>query len=201
MKQTIILLLLCTTFLYGKAQDSTQVRIVGNVSDTLIIEDSLTHSPVKATFMSLALPGLGQAYNKKYWKIPLVYAIIGTPLYFALQQKSQYNDFKSAYIKRLDDDATTIDTKYADVYTDDNLKSLIDYHRGNRDLLFVLTGVAYALNVLDAAVDAHLYYFEVSDDLTGVFRPNVKYYDYNNTFVPSLTLTLKIGKNNQQQFY
>lgn len=163
-------------------------------SDTLVLqENEYKHSPRKATIMSLVVPGLGQAYNKKYWKIPLVYAAIGVPLYVAMDQQSMFNEFKSAYLKRVDGDPNTIDSKYDGVYTDANLENLIDFHRKNRDLFYVLTGVAYILNVVDAAVDAHLYHFEVSDDLSAVFKPDFQYLAPQQTFVPSLTLSLKFG--------
>lgn len=170
----------------------------GQKADTTYIQDSLRHSPSKATFMSLAVPGLGQVYNKKYWKVPLVYALIGTPLYFALEQRRQFNEFKEVYLARVDDDPNTVDTKYMDVYSDENVLSLIDFHRENRDLLFVLTGVAYIINVVDAAVDAHLFYFEVNDDLSAELRPNVQYAQFQRSFVPSMTLSLKFGKNNRR---
>lgn len=188
MKQTGLVLLFTIFSLLAFSQQA----------DTTIVKDTLRHSPTKATFMSLAVPGLGQAYNKKYWKIPLVYALIGTPLYFALEQRKQFNEFKEVYLARVDEDPTTIDTKYQDVYTDENLLGLIDYHRGNRDLLFVLTGIAYMLNVVDAAVDAHLFYFEVSDDLSAELRPNLQYAQFQRNLIPSMTLSLKFGKNNQR---
>lgn len=162
--------------------------------DTLVVKDTLNHSPVKATFFSLFVPGLGQAYNKKYWKIPLVYAIIGTPLYFALDQKEKFDDYKSAYAKRVDGDPNTVDLQFKNIERDETLLDFMDFHRKNRDLFFVLTGVAYALNVVDAAVDAHLYYFDISDDLSARFRPSVQYSPWQNSYVPSLNLTLKIGK-------
>lgn len=163
-------------------------------SDTLFIEDQeYKHSPHKATIMSMVVPGLGQAYNKKYWKIPLVYAAIGVPLYVAMDQQEMFNEFKSAYLKRVDDDPNTVDEKYDGVYSDANLLSLIDFHRKNRDLFYVLTGLAYVLNVVDAAVDAHLYHFDVSDDISGVFKPDFQYMAPQQTFVPSLTLSLKFG--------
>lgn len=169
---------------------------VNTAADTVeLITDSFPkHSPRKATLFSLAIPGLGQAYNKKYWKIPLVYAAIGVPLFFALDQQEQFDDFKDAYVSRVDDDPNTSDDKYTGVYTDQNLLNLIDDTRQNRDLLFVLTGVAYALNVLDAAVDAHLYYFDVSDDLSADLRPSVQLAPNEFLVVPSLTLTLKFNK-------
>lgn len=188
MKQIGLVLLFTLSSLLATSQEA----------DTVIVKDTLNHSPAKATFMSLALPGLGQAYNKKYWKIPLVYALIGTPLYFALEQRKQFNEFKEVYLARVDDDPNTVDTKYINVYSDENVLNLIDFHRENRDLLFVLTGVAYVMNVVDAAVDAHLFYFEVNDDLSAELRPNVQYAQFQRSFIPSMTLSLKFGKNHQR---
>lgn len=170
-------------------------------TDTTYIDSVPRHSPTKATLLSLALPGAGQAYNKKYWKIPIVYAAIGSAFYFARQQADSFNEFKDAYIARVDDDPNTVDDKYQNVYSDENLLSLIDFHRSNRDLLYVLTGVAYVLNVVDAAVDAHLYYFDVSDDLSANIRPNIQFEPLQNRLVPSLTLSLKFGKKPHQQPY
>ncbi len=171
-------------------------------TDTLMLKDSIRlHSPVKATLLSMALPGLGRAYNRKYWKIPLAIAAIATPLYFALDERSKFEDFKSAYVKRVDDDPLTIDEKYDGVYENSQLLSLIDIHRKNRDLLFVLTGVGYALNILDAAVDAHLFHFEVNDDLAGSIRPSFQYDAPQQLMVPSLTLSLKFAKKPHQHAY
>ena len=170
-------------------------------NDTTYIDSVPKHSPTKATLLSLALPGAGQAYNKKYWKIPIVYAAIGSAFYFARDQEKSFNEFKDAYIARVDDDPNTNDEKYQSVYSNENLLSLIDFHRKNRDLLYVLTGVAYMLNVVDAAVDAHLYYFDVSDDLSANIRPNFQFEPMQNRLVPSFTLSLKIGKKPQPTYY
>ena len=169
-------------------------------SDTLIIDTLPQHSPTKATLLSLAVPGLGQAYNKKYWKIPVVFAMIGTPLYFALERRDLYNEYKSAYVARVDDDSTTIDTKFIRL-NDANLLRNIDNQRKNRDLLFVLTGVAYVLNVVDAAVDAHLYYFEVSDDLSARLKPSFQYSAPDQLIIPSVTLSLKFAKKNHRRTF
>ena len=181
----LLLILICAIFTL-----STQAQKV----DTVYIDSVPQHTPSKATIMSLVLPGLGQAYNKKYWKIPLIYAAIGSAFYFAREQDRLFNEFKDAYVARIDEDPNTIDDKYQGVYTDANLLSLIDYHRENRDLLYVLTGVAYILNVVDAAVDAHLYYFNVSDDLSATFKPSFQFSPIQAQPIPSLTFSLKIGK-------
>lgn len=162
--------------------------------DTLKFDSLPYHSPKKATLLSLAVPGLGQAYNKKYFKIPLVYAIIGTPLFFAVREAKLYNEFKDAYVA----EELGNPHKYTDVYNSTQLNSLLEGHRQNRDLFFVLTAAAYAMNILDAAVDAHLYNFDVSDDLSGVIKPSFQFDQTRNLLIPSMTLSLKFAKKSQR---
>lgn len=189
----ILLLLGFSIFLFSGYSQSSDT--------TSIVIEEIQHSPKKATLLSLAVPGLGQAYNKKYWKIPIVYGMIGTSLFFAISEQRQFADFRDAYISRVDDDTMTVDTKYQGRFTDQNLLDLADGHRQNRDLFFVLTGVAYALNVLDAAVDAHLFYFDVSDDIAGTLKPNFRYLPSQQVFSPSLTLSLKFAKKDHKPRY
>lgn len=186
----------CLSSLFAQQEVTTVVEKTIVVKDTVVVKDEtiLQHSPKKATYFSLVIPGLGQAYNKKYWKIPLVYAIIGVPLVFGLDQQSQFKEFRDALGSRLDDDPTTVDNKYDGVYTDQNLRSLIDFHRKNRDLFLILSVVGYAINVVDATVDAHLFYFDISDDLSATFKPSIQVFGPQQTLVPSFNLSLKFTK-------
>jgi len=138
-------------------------------SDMVLAQESIkdtlqTHSPSKAVLYSAILPGAGQAYNKKYWKIPIIYAGIGALVYAIDFNQKNYSTFKDAFIIRTDGDSTTSDDYPR--YTDDNLKTLFEYYRRNRDLSYILAGTLYILNILDAYVDAELFYFDVSDKLT-----------------------------------
>ena len=137
--------------------------------------------------MSAALPGLGQAYNKKYWKIPIIYAGFGTLGYFVKVNSDDYKIYKSAYKDRLDGDETTIDD-YVGIYTDNDLATLKNYYRRNRDLALIGMGVFYILNIIDASVDAHLFYFNVSDDLSFMVQPAYMPGPYAQT---GLNLTLR----------
>jgi hypothetical protein len=145
-------------------------------SDTTFIElpDSIRekeHSPTKATLMSVCLPGLGQAYNKKYWKIPVIYAGFGAMTYFIYTNADQYLNYKCAYIESVQG---TTDGNYSSLvqkYTTDELLSTREYYRRNLEISILLTVVWYALNILDAAVDAHLYTFNISDNLTMKVEP------------------------------
>lgn len=130
------------------------------------------HSPRKAALMSTALPGLGQIYNKKYWKVPLIYACVGGLTYSFQYNQSRYVKYRDAYKYRIDGDASTVDN-YVGVYSDDNLSSLYSYYHRYRDLTVIGFAAVYLLNIVDAAVDAHLYHFDVSDDLSMEMRPTM----------------------------
>ncbi len=147
-----------------------------------------SHSPRKATLYSTMLPGLGQAYNKKYWKIPIVYAGFGAMTYFFTSNNSRYNKFKKALILRSDGDESTVD-EYAKQYP--NQQSLIDYkdyYRRNRDLSVIGFALFYVLNIVDANVDANLFYFDVSDDLSFQVSPTLL---QGASFASGLSLKIK----------
>lgn len=148
---------------------------------------SIMHSPSRASIMSAILPGAGQAYNKKYWKIPVIYAGFAGLGYLVKTNNDEYKIFKEAYRLRLDGDESTTD-EFVSVYADQDLVTLKNFYRRNRDLSIIGIGVLYILNIVDAAVDAHLFYFNVSDDLTMHIRP-----DYNPLVFsgPSLSLSIQ----------
>ena len=144
------------------------------------VRDSLQHhSATKAIILSAVLPGAGQAYNKKYWKMPIIYAGLGVLIYSIDFNSKKYRTFKDAYIARTDSSALTTDDYPR--YTADNLRSLFQYYRRNRDLCYILTGAVYVLNVLDAYVDAELFYFDVSDDLSMNCSPFIMNSPQGNT--------------------
>jgi hypothetical protein len=139
------------------------------------------HSPAKAALLSTALPGLGQAYNKKYWKIPIVYAGFAGLGYWIGRNVKNYRTYRDAYQFRMDDDSLTIDP-FVEQYGNADLKTLKDFYKRNLDLSIILTAVWYALNIVDAAVDAHLFEFDVSDNLSMRVQPVLEYQSRNNNF-------------------
>lgn len=145
--------------------------------------DSLeaSHPPGKAALRSALLPGLGQAYNKKYWKIPIIYAGIGTLAYFVKFNNTEYKRFSTAYRLRLDGDSTTVDEFANTGLQEADLKTQKDYWHRNRDLCIIGIAAVYILNVIDAYVDAHLFYFKVSDSITMRWMP-APYYSTNKAF-------------------
>ena len=144
------------------------------------VNDSLkSHSPSKAILFSAILPGAGQFYNKKYWKMPLIYAGIGVLIYSIDFNNKNYHTFKDAYIARTDSDVSTTDNYPR--YSSENLRSLFEYYRRNRDLCYILLGTVYVLNILDAYVDAELFHFDVSDDLSFNSTPFIMNSPHGNT--------------------
>lgn len=169
-------------FLLGnQAVFSQQIGEAIKVKDSAKSEEIDPLRPSKAAFYSAILPGLGQAYNKKYWKIPLVYGAIGTSLYFYIDNGKKYHNYRDAYKRRL---AGFSDDQYQ--YLDDNrLIQAQRFYQRNRDLSLLVTIGFYVLNIVDANVDAHLIQFNVSDNLS--FQPEV--YTNEINYKPNLGLT------------
>ncbi len=140
--------------------------------------DSLvrSHSPAKASVYSAILPGAGQVYNRKYWKVPVIYAAFAGLGYLAKWNDDRYDTYRTAYRFRVDGNPETVDG-FTEVYSDNDLKLLRDYYRRNRDLSLIFAGLVYVLNIVDASVDAHLFYFDVSDNLSLNITPSVIPYE------------------------
>jgi hypothetical protein len=125
-------------------------------------------APSRAAFYSAVLPGLGQAYNKKYWKIPIIYAGMATGVYFYIQNDKDFDRFRDAYKRRLA--GFTDDEFYGDgvnpIISNDRLIDAQKSAQRNKDLSIVVTVVFYLVNIIDANVDAHLKQFNISDDIS-----------------------------------
>lgn len=130
------------------------------------------HSPKKAAIMSALLPGLGQAYNKKYWKIPVIYAGFAGLVYALNYNQTKYIRYRDAYKYRIDNDPTTIDN-YVGIYRDGDLFTLQKAYNRYRDLSVMGTTLLYLLNIIDASVDAHMFTFDVGDDLSFHIQPTL----------------------------
>jgi len=114
-------------------------------------------SPSRAAFYSAVLPGLGQAYNKKYWKIPIVYAALGTGMYFVVDNQKNYDRYQDAYKLRISGRPDEFDGTGSNPYiSNDGLIRAQDIYKKNRDLAIFITIGLYALNIIEANVDAHL---------------------------------------------
>jgi hypothetical protein len=163
----------------------TEFRAYGqeNKADTTDIKKQVVeHSPRKATIYSAILPGLGQIYNRKYWKVPIIYGGFATFGYFINFNNDLYIKYRKAYSDIIDEDPNT--NSYLKLGVNpinfepdkiaqftERLKRAKDGSRRNRDLVIISTIVFYAANIMDASVDAHFFNFDISDELTFNWTP------------------------------
>lgn len=173
---SLLFFLIGTVSLFAQAKEETVLV----AKDTTKLQEIDPLTPAKAAFYSAILPGLGQAYNKKYWKIPLVYGAIGTSLYFYLDNNKKYNNYRDAYKKRLE--GLPDDYQFLD---DSRLIAGQKFYQRNRDLSALFVVGFYVLNIIDANVDAALIQFNVNERLS--LRPEI--YPDDLTFRPNVGLT------------
>lgn len=177
MRSYFVLILSLALFYCGRtsAQDSIAVQQDSIKTDKILTNKERASyeplAPAKAAFYSAVLPGLGQAYNKSYWKIPLVYAGIGTSVYFYKRNNDQFHSYRDAYKRRL---AGYNDDEYQGQISDDGLIQAQKLFRKNKEVSIFVAVAFYALNIVDANVEAHLRQFNVSKHL--VIEPN---YDFD----------------------
>lgn len=188
------------------AQDSTKAAYLRkqqpdsrkDSAELFVKKDSIApappsaHSPRKAALFSAVVPGLGQAYNREYWKIPLVYAALGITTYTYIDNIKTYRQFRNAYRISQDGNADTHDP-LEDLYTPAGLKANRDAFREYVDYSVLVFVLAYGLNILDATVFAHLRTFDMSDDLSIKVVPTI----INNR---GFGLSLRVGLGNKKKF-
>jgi hypothetical protein len=146
----------------------------------------LPKDPKKATMLSAILPGAGQVYNGKTWKVPILYAGILTDVYFIQYNHKRYERFRDALF--------ALDKGETNQFPSLNRAALVrnvDYWRQNRDLTLLLMLGIYALNLVDANVDAHLSGFDISEDLTLKIAPQIGTLSASSTTGLSFTLQFK----------
>ncbi|NVO85962.1 DUF5683 domain-containing protein [Hymenobacter terrestris] len=133
--------------------------------------------PQKAALLALALPGAGQVYNRRYWKLPLVYGGlggVGYGLFFYQTGYREYADGKNQLIANPDMAISELEGKRVSQETSAaNVQRGVNFYRRNRDTFIAYTAVVYGITILDALVDAHLRNFDVSDDLSLRLDPAV----------------------------
>jgi len=150
------------------------------------------HSPTIAGCLSI-IPGGGQIYNKKYWKLPIVYGALGISGYFVYYFAHQMVSYKKEFINRRDGNTALLNPKYS-IETDANILALKNTYRRRMEIAIGITAVLYVLNIVDAIVDAHLYYFDISDDLSLHVTPQINQ-NYNNLLVHQHNTTFNYGVN------
>ncbi|NQX91495.1 MAG: hypothetical protein HRT74_05095 [Flavobacteriales bacterium] len=155
-----LLLFLCFSSI-AVAQTEEKPKIV---ADTTFYQ----HSPKKATILSAVLPGAGQIYNKKYWKAPIAWGGLAACVYFINDNTKEYRFYREAYLAELDDDPNTVNTTGFNFLT---VEARQEQFRRWRELSYICLAGVYVLQIIDANVDAHLFYFDVDEDIALSWTP------------------------------
>lgn len=211
--QLFFLLFLSINFSFSQVENDTVASIKkdsiqGSIGeDGVILQDSLfikkkvmnPLAPSKAAFYSAILPGLGQIYNKRYWKLPIVYGAIGGSIYAYTWNNDNYQRFRTAFKSR---QAGFTNDEFYDLNGDNapgaapdldlsDLENQQERFQRDRDLWLVVAIGMYALNIIDANVDAHLKQFNIDDDLSFDFEPFLDLNQVTNTPNYGMALTVK----------
>lgn len=190
-------LLILAIFIFPFTANTQEDNTEGELGVNIVVLDSTSRppinplSPAKAAFYSALLPGLGQAYNKKYWKIPLVYAALGTGVYFYLNNDKEYKRYRDAYKNRLagfDTDEFWGTGSTPQISNEALIRAQRTLSR-NREISILVTIGIYALNVIDANVDAHLLQYNVDENLA--IKPHFNFNELDATTNLGLTLNFK----------
>ena len=148
-------------------------------------------APARAAFYSAVIPGLGQARNKKYWKIPIVYGAIGTGIYFYLDNNKVFKRYRNAYKRRLagftDDEFYGLNS--TPILSNEALIRAQETLRRNKELSLLITIGLYALNIIDANVDAHLLQYNMDTNLA--VKPYLDFDTPDNSVQLGLSLNIK----------
>jgi len=193
MSKYFIIFFLSTNFCcFSQQKDSIQLI---DTAQNKIINNKPTYSVARrAAILSACLPGLGQAYNKKYWKIPIFYAGIGGFGYLFYANNIKYNTYRSALLlsqESLSGGYATVDNIS---WSTTQLQTQKQIYKKRRDFGAIGIGIIYLLNIIDANVDGHLKTFDVSDDLSLNIDPWQNEYSLGNfQYITAYGLTLKLN--------
>ncbi|MDG2436646.1 MAG: DUF5683 domain-containing protein [Polaribacter sp.] len=168
-------------------KDSTNVKIKNKLNTSQGIYNPL--SPSKAAFYSAIFPGMGQIYNRKYWKAPIVWGALAIPTYYYQLNNSEYKRYRRAYKLRKNglQDEFTLDDGSTPVSLE-TIETAQKQLRENRDMSLLTGVILYVLQIVEASVNAHLIQFNTDDNLS--FKPAL-IMDPINIETPTVGLTIK----------
>jgi len=190
LKNSLLLFLICFFCKVNAQSKDSLSSAADSIRQAKEIKKENYFAPRRASILSALLPGLGQAYNKKYWKIPIIYAGIGGFGYMFAFNNTEYNYYRKNLIAVNDEDPNTANET---AYSSEQLQTLKNEYKKSRDLALIGITVIYLLNIIDANVDAHLKTFDVNDDLSIHLDPWQSVYRRQNSYGVASGLSLKIN--------
>ncbi|AOW20216.1 DUF5683 domain-containing protein [Urechidicola croceus] len=172
--------------------------LVHSQEDELIISDSIPTldeeinplAPSTAAFYSAIIPGLGQAYNKKYWRIPMVYAALGTSTYFYIENNNKYNTVREAFQLYKAGKPNDFDGVNGPAYSEATFERAQKRYKEDRDLSLIITIGIYALQIVEASVSAHLMQLNTDDNIS--LNPKIMIDPVTNRSVAGISLTYSL---------
>lgn len=163
-----------------------EIDVYADVAAANAPAKTVAYNPTKAGLYSAVLPGLGQYYNRKYWKIPIVWGAIGTGVGITLWNQKQYDRYRTAFVAEINGR----EHEFSNIpgLTKEALGRAQDRAKRQRDYAIAVSGLIYVLNIVDAVVDAHLYEGRRDPDLA--LRPTIMTQEFGTAAsAPALSLT------------
>lgn len=167
----------------------TFAYVNANEPDSVVPKKKHIHNPKVASCLSI-IPGGGQIYNRKWWKLPIVYGTMGVATYFVCDYGKKFVVMKKEYLNRVNGNTELLLPEY-ERESDDLIIGIRDEYRSRMEISIAALSILYLLNIIDACVDAHLFYFDVSDDLSLRWQPQIQVTPHN-AFVPSVSIALNL---------
>ena len=158
-------------------EDSTKIKVVKS------------HNPTTAILLSI-IPGGGQIYNRRWWKVPIIYAGLGVSGYFIVTNAKESIAYRNEIFFRQYNDLDALNPSLKE-HSTENLIGMRNQYRRNMEIAIGAFTIIYMLNLVDALVDAHLYDFDISDDLSMKIYPSLNNNIPYSTLTPCLTFRLK----------
>jgi len=147
------------------------------------------HSPKTASWLAL-VPGAGQIYNRKYWKLPIVYGGLGVSSYLIYRFGSETTMYRREILARANNEVDKLNPDLTGM-TYEGLLSERDKSRRNMEISIAACAIVYILSIVDASVDAHLFYYDISDNLSLGVKPKIDFQPITRTTAPGVALVLK----------
>lgn len=176
-----LFILLTLAFLQAHGQEVEEADSLAAPVDSVLMKNGKRYitiesyekrfDPRRALMLSATFPGWGQIYNKKYWKLPLVYGGFAAGIYVIDHYQGMYVNFKNELFTMLNDPTMTTSPEG---YTEDQLRNIITTSRRQRDFFCIITGIWYMIQIVDAHVDAHLKAFDLNPQLHVKLEPAIE---------------------------
>lgn len=174
-----------------KVKDSTKTKEDQKLQVKLEPKFKL-RPPTRAALLSAVLPGAGQYYNKKGWaiKVPIIYAIIGVPAFLSIQNHANYRIYRENYLYMKDENPATQPYPSFAGRASDQVQRQRDSYRRDRDFYMILTGIFYLLNIGEATTTAHFNNFDIDDDISFKFKPQMESVGANADKLAGISLVM-----------